>query len=65
MQNLRLPSFFWTRTTALPMDVQFLDGTNVQHFLEMALHIIIHMRGYALVMLLEEYLVCYFDFVFN
>ena len=27
--------------------MQFLDGTNVQHLLEMGLHVIIHVRGYA------------------
>ena len=30
---------------ASPWAVQLLDGTNVQHFLEMGLHIIIHVRG--------------------
>ena len=47
-QDLRLPSFFQTRTTALAHGLcDFWNGTNVQYLLEMGLHIIIHMRGYA------------------
>ena len=48
-----------------PWAMWLLGGTYVQHLLKMGLHIIIHVRGYAMVMLLEGRPVCYFDLVFN
>ena len=48
-----------------PWTVQFSDGTNVQHLLEMGLHIIIHARVYVLVALLEGHPICYLNLVFN
>ena len=66
IQNLRLLSFFWTRTTVLaPRAVQLLDGTNIQHFPDMGPHIIVHVRGYASVALCEGCPICYLYFVLN
>ena len=41
------------------------DGTNIQHLLEMGLHVIIHMWGYMSVMLLERHQICPLDPVFD
>ena len=42
--------------------MQLLDGTNVQHLLDMGPHIIIHVRRYMLVMLLEGHPIHYLQF---
>ena len=65
IQNLRLLSF-WSRITVVTHGLCNLsDGTNVQHLLEVGLHVILHMRRYALVMLLEGCPICYLNFMFN
>ena len=43
---------------ASPWTLQLPDGTNIQHLLEMGLHIIIHMLGYTSVMLFERCHIC-------
>ena len=47
------------------MDCVISDGTNVQHLLEMGLHIVIHVTGYASVALCEGLPICYLNSVFN
>ena len=62
MHNLRLPSFFQTRTTMLAQwTVQLPDGTSIQHLLEMGLHIMICVWGYMSVTLLERHQICQLD----
>ena len=57
MLNLRLPSFFQTRTTVLAH--RLCNGwiADIQHFLDMGPHVILHVRGYVPVMLLKGHLV--------
>ena len=45
-----------------PWTVRFPDGTNIQHFLHMGPHIIVHVRRYTSVMLLKGHSICYLFF---
>ena len=42
---------------ASPQTVPLMDNTDIQHFLDMGPHVIVHMRGYAPVMLFEGHLI--------
>ena len=48
-----------------PQIVQFMDGPNIQHFLDMGPHVIVHVGRYASIPLLERGLVCEPDFMLN
>ena len=50
---------------ASPWTVQLTGSTNIQHLLDMGPHIIIHMMGYASVMLFEGHPICHLYFMFN
>ena len=42
-----------------------MDSTNIQHFLDMGPHIIVHVRGYTSIMILKGHLICQHYFVFG
>ena len=66
IQNLRLPSFFWTRTTALVLWTVWLpDSTNIQHLLDIGPHIVVHVGWYTSVTLLEGCPIHHLYFVFD
>ena len=48
-----------------PWTVQLPDDTSIQHFLDMGPHVIIHVRRYTLVVLLEGCPVCYIYFMLD
>ena len=48
-----------------PWTVKLVDGTNIQHFLDMGPHFIIHVGRYTSVVLLEGHQICHLYFVFN